>query len=153
MKNLYNTIKNKAINLKVEDLNKSAISTVITLEDFNETTSLLDNILTVDASATVKSALGKILTSQQNLRKFCFSALSIVLLAFIATLIASPSIIIKAQNNYEMSFNSLSAMTMLSVLYLTKNLSGVASGTVTSKYSEAPIEIYTNLIRLVNVDG
>lgn len=57
VKNLYNTIKNKAINLKVEDLNKSAISTVITLEDFNETTSLLDNILTVDASATVKSSI------------------------------------------------------------------------------------------------
>ncbi len=38
-------------------MNKSAISTVITLEDFNETTSLTDNTLTIDASATVKSSI------------------------------------------------------------------------------------------------
>ncbi|MCX4362737.1 MAG: zinc ribbon domain-containing protein [Clostridia bacterium] len=125
---------------------KSGTEMKVILNDYTIAGAVLTTLFTVLACLFKTATLGKILTSQQNLRKFCFSALSIVLLAFIATLIASPSIIIKAQNNYEMSFNSLSAMTMLSVLYLTKNLSGVASGTVTSKYSEAPIEIYTNLI-------
>ena len=55
VKSLYNTIKKNSIQIDAKDLNKSAISTVITLEEFIETTTVVDNVLTIDASSTVES--------------------------------------------------------------------------------------------------
>ncbi|MDE7209541.1 MAG: zinc ribbon domain-containing protein [Clostridia bacterium] len=91
------------------------------------------------------ATLGKELTSQQNLRKFCFSALGIVALSFMAVMIASPSIVIKIDNAETMSFNFLGAMAYLSIVYLGKNATGYA--VISSKqYADAPTDIYTNLI-------
>ncbi len=55
VENLYYTINTEAKQLKVNDLNKSAISTAITFENFDETTALEDNVLTVEVTATIKS--------------------------------------------------------------------------------------------------
>ncbi len=57
VKNLYKTIKREAKQLKVDNLNKSAVSSELTLDNLNETTSISNNILTVSATATVKAGI------------------------------------------------------------------------------------------------
>ena len=57
VKNLYNTIKKQSKELKVKDLNKSAISSEIKLENLNETTTISNNKLTINANATIKSSI------------------------------------------------------------------------------------------------
>lgn len=54
VKNLYNTIKENSKRLSAAKLNTSAISSEVALENINETTSVSDNVITVNATANVK---------------------------------------------------------------------------------------------------
>ena len=57
VKDLYYNIKKKSKGLENKDLNKSAISSYITLDEFSESASVVNNQVTVNVTATVKSSI------------------------------------------------------------------------------------------------
>ncbi len=122
----------------------STASISLNLNNYTTAGIVLSSVFIVLSYVCQTANLGKELTSQKNLHKFCFSILGIVALSFMTVMIASPSIVLKTDNGV-MSYNFLGAMSYLASIYLIKNMTGYAVIS-TSQYSDVPTNVYTNLI-------
>ncbi|MDE6492365.1 MAG: zinc ribbon domain-containing protein, partial [Lactobacillus sp.] len=90
------------------------------------------------------STLGAQLSAQRNVSKISFAALSVVVLAFLLILTATPSITVNTENN-SVHYNFFTAMTLVATIFSFKEPTvSPVSGMVIAP--EPPMELYSNLL-------
>ena len=127
-------------------IKSSEYTTSVKLNEYAIAGLALSSLFMLISTICKYASLGKLLTSQQNIYKTCFTVLGLGLLIFMAVEVASPAISI-SDNSSNVSYNFFSAMTMIVNLVFVKDSSDYYSSSVVSSTSnDVPTEIYAQLV-------